>query len=54
MSIWTLIIAIGKIGVIWATKRTQRKIFQTVVSVAVMMAVINFNKSKKENGRKRV
>lgn len=52
MSFYTILIAVGRIGAIWATKAVYRKSFSTLVSFAIMMAILNANKSnKKKDGR---
>lgn len=52
MNFLTVLIAIGKVGSIWARKRATRKAYQTLVSLAVMTAIIHANKNKNGKGHK--
>ena len=45
--IWTIVIAAGRIGTIWAKKALVRKGFQTITSLGVMFAIVEIKKGNK-------
>ena len=45
---YTIIIAICRIGAIWAKNKVVKKAFMTGSTLAVMMAILELNNDKKE------
>lgn len=47
MTALTILIAISKLGTIWATKRLYKKLFQSATSIIIMLIVIKASESRK-------
>lgn len=52
MTLLTVLIAVSKIGTIWARKRLYKKIFQSATSILIMIIIIRASETKKSRYEK--